>query len=632
MNASMSLASNRGETDLAVDAEFVGEALNRYPDDPLNSENVDSRRARIRTLYDQLDYNGQGYLEIDSIVKWLDQTAFDNPPQSHPSHSAVQAILNTGASSTSSQLPLSSASSASSVAQRTADTCARGAMENIPLGSTFMYARELVKVCDKTADGRITFAEFEAFVKEKEKELLKLFQEVIPENGLSTIIDTGNDNVIHLSELLESVRAAGVYSDDDDDKEEGYWVHLEFTCFDILSISSGIDVSESELQQFIDHVDKGNDGVIDFFEWRDYLLLLPQKTTLKNVFKFYNTTPTVELNADADAVPLPDVISISGLALRLQYFLCGGVAGAISRTVTAPLDRLKVLLQTQTYQPKTSYLDFLIESVRKIYKDGGIMSFYRGNGLNILKIFPESALKFFVFEYSKDIIRSMSSNPEAEDSLGVGGRFIAGGIAGLVSQFAIYPIEITKTRMMSQITNGAPHKLARLQLTGQLHKDSTISATVRHMWAEGGLRAFYRGCIPALVGIVPYAGIDLAVFETLKQSYISWSRAQNYQDFPIGSTPHLSTPIILLFGMMSGTCGAVLVYPLSLVRTRLQAQGTPSHPTFYKNSFDVIRKTVAKEGFFGFYKGLTPTLFKVLPAVSISYWVYEKSKRALDLP
>ncbi|EGF82382.1 hypothetical protein BATDEDRAFT_9761, partial [Batrachochytrium dendrobatidis JAM81] len=453
----------------------------------------------------------------------------------------------------------------------------------IPLGSTFMYARELVRACDKTADGRITFPEFEAFVKEKEKELLQLFQE----------IDSGNDNVIHLTELLSSVRAAG------------------------------IDVSEQELQQFIEHVDKGNDGVIDFFEWRDYLLLLPQKTTLTNVFKFFNTLPNVDLNADA--VPIPDHISVPGFSARLKYFLAGGIAGAVSRTATAPLDRLKVLLQTQTFRPRTSYLELLLSSVRKIYQDGGILSFYRGNGLNIVKIIPESALKFFIFEYVKDIIRSRSDSPTSDNALGVGGRFISGGIAGLVSQFAIYPIETTKTRMMAQITNGAPHKLARLESIGQLHKDSTIYDTVRHMWTEGGIRAFYRGCIPALVGIVPYAGIDLAVFETLKQSYISWSRSRDPANFPFGSTPHLSTPVILMFGMISGTCGAVLVYPLSLVRTRY-------HPTFYRNSFDVVKKTFVKEGMLGFYKGLIPTLFKVLPAVSISYWVYEKSKRALNLP
>ena len=65
--------------------------------------------------------------------------------------------------------------------------------------------------------------------------------------------------------------------------------------------------------------------------------------------------------------------------------------------------------------------------------------------------------------------------------------------------------------------------------------------------------------------------------------------------------------------------------------TRLQAQGTPSHPTFYDGSWDCIRKTHRREGFVGFYRGLAPTMLKVLPAISISYVVYEHSKRIMGL-
>jgi solute carrier family 25 (mitochondrial phosphate transporter), member 23/24/25/41 len=63
----------------------------------------------------------------------------------------------------------------------------------------------------------------------------------------------------------------------------------------------------------------------------------------------------------------------------------------------------------------------------------------------------------------------------------------------------------------------------------------------------------------------------------------------------------------------------------------MQAQGTPSHPTFYTNTADVVRKTWAQEGLVGFYRGLAPTLMKVLPAVSISYVVYENMKTTLHI-
>jgi hypothetical protein len=71
--------------------------------------------------------------------------------------------------------------------------------------------------------------------------------------------------------------------------------------------------------------------------------------------------------------------------------------------------------------------------------------------------------------------------------------------------------------------------------------------------------------------------------------------------------------------------------PLSLIRTRLQAAGTPAHPQMYLGFWDAAQKTYRSEGVVGFYRGLVPTLAKVVPAVSISYVVYEHSKRHLGV-
>ena len=100
---------------------------------------------------------------------------------------------------------------------------------------------------------------------------------------------------------------------------------------------------------------------------------------------------------------------------------------------------------------------------------------------------------------------------------------------------------------------------------------------------------------------------------------------------------------LLAFGSISGSVGATVclvlplmptisnrhqsVYPLNLVRTRLQASGSSGHPQVYTGMWDVANKTYAKEGIRGFYRGLLPTLAKVVPAVSISYVVYESAKR-----
>lgn len=247
---------------------------------------------------------------------------------------------------------------------------------------------------------------------------------------------------------------------------------------------------------------------------------------------------------DADTVPLPE--SKQGRA-NIWYFLAGGVAGVVSRSVTAPLDRFKVLLQTQTFQTRIPVKEVYIKAFAKIYADGGVKSFFRGNMLNCFKIFPESALKFFFFEYFKTA--AVQIQKKDISLLTMTDRFLAGAGAGFLSQLAIYPIETVKTRIMSQIMT-----TSKSNMNAERH----LIATVRNLWKENGVAAFYRGVSPALIGIIPYAGIDLAVFETLKARYL---KNNNRKRVPMGW--------VLAFGITSGTCGAVLMYPLALIRTRL---------------------------------------------------------------
>lgn len=93
----------------------------------------------------------------------------------------------------------------------------------------------------------------------------------------------------------------------------------------------------------------------------------------------------------------------------------------------------------------------------------------------------------------------------------------------------------------------------------------------------------------------------------------------------------LSNLVVLPMGAFSGTFGATVVYPINLLRTRLQAQGTFAHPYRYDGFRDVLLKTIQREGYPGLFKGLVPTLAKVCPAVSISYLCYENLKKLMKL-
>lgn len=125
------------------------------------------------------------------------------------------------------------------------------------------------------------------------------------------------------------------------------------------------------------------------------------------------------------------------------------------------------------------------------------------------------------------------------------------------------------------------------------------------------------------MGIVPYAGVDLAVYETLKRAYLRSHINDEHRKLPKNEA---QAYILLGCGIISSSCGQLLSYPLALIRTRLQAVVGSDN----KDSMTILfRRIYEKEGIRGFYRGIVPNFMKVAPAVSISYVVYEKTRRAL---
>ncbi|XP_075758435.1 mitochondrial adenyl nucleotide antiporter SLC25A23 isoform X3 [Pelodiscus sinensis] len=232
-------------------------------------------------------------------------------------------------------------------------------------------------------------------------------------------------------------------------------------------------------------------------------------------------------------------------------------------------------------------------------QEGGVRSLWRGNGINVLKIAPESAIKFMAYEQIKRGIRGQ------QETLRVQERFVAGSLAGATAQTIIYPMEVLKTRLT-------------LRKTGQY---AGMADCAKKILRKEGLRAFYKGYLPNVLGIIPYAGIDLAIYETLKNMWL-----QKYSS-------HTADPgilVLLACGTVSSTCGQIASYPLALVRTRMQAQasieGAPQ-PTM----LGLFRHILSREGVLGLYRGIAPNFMKVIPAVSISYVVYENMKQLLGV-
>ncbi|XP_037818194.1 calcium-binding mitochondrial carrier protein SCaMC-2 isoform X1 [Lucilia sericata] len=434
-------------------------------------------------------------------------------------------------------------------------------------GLSSVYAEKFLEHSDQTQSGDVGLAEFVHYVREHEKNLRLQFSH----------LDKNRDGKVDLEELI--------------------------TAFKEL----GIEVDMEEAKILLSRMDQDGSLNISFNEWRDFLLLAPS-SDIHDLIKFWRHSTYLDIGEDMN---VPDDFTATELQSGMwwRHLAAGGVAGAVSRTCTAPLDRIKVFLQVQTHKTGIS------DSLRYMLKEGGLRSMWRGNGINVIKIAPESAIKFAAYEKIKRLIRG-----DDKRQMTIGERFMAGAAAGGISQTAIYPMEVLKTRLA-------------LRKTGQY---SGILDAAKKIYVHEGLRSFYRGYIPNMLGIIPYAGIDLAVYETLKKNYLSSH-----------NTEQPSFLVLLACGSASSTLGQVCSYPLALVRTRLQAQvvlkskqsGSPMGGIPLKqagagnddNMFGVFRKILRTEGICGLYRGITPNFIKVLPAVSISYVVYEYSSRCLGV-
>ncbi|XP_045902423.1 calcium-binding mitochondrial carrier protein SCaMC-1-like isoform X4 [Micropterus dolomieu] len=355
----------------------------------------------------------------------------------------------------------------------------------------------MVQAGDTNQDGVLDFEEFTQYLRTHEKQLKIMFSN----------LDRNNDGQIDAAEIQHSLHTIGV------------------------------DISLKDATRILQRMDKDGTMTIDWNEWRDYFLFNPL-TNMEDVARYWKRSLMLDIG---EQLTVPDEFSEeekkSGYVWR--HLMAGVMAGSVSRTGTAPLDRLKVFRQVHG---STDFKGNVLSSFQYMVKEGGLRSLWRGNGINVLKIAPETAIKFTAYEQIKNVM--CGSNEKG--NLRVHERFVAGSLAGATAQTAIYPMEMLKTRLT-------------LRKTGQY---SGMADCAKQILQREGITAFYKGYVPNMLSIVPYAGIDLAVYETLKVAWLNRNRG-------------LADPGIMVLvgcGAFSSTCGQLASYPLALIRTRMQAQ------------------------------------------------------------
>lgn len=270
-----------------------------------------------------------------------------------------------------------------------------------------------------------------------------------------------------------------------------------------------------------------------------------------------------------------------GMSADSKHAIAGAFAGLASGIVTCPLDVVKTRLQAQ-HASSVSYSG-MVGTLSTIWQREGIRGLYRGLGPICVGYLPTWAVYFTVYERCKRI-----STPNTWTT-----HCLSAMAAGAVSTTATNPIWVVKTRLMSQ----GPHT--------PWHYSSTINAFAT-MYKHEGIRTFYAGLAPALLGLA-HVAVQFPLYEKFKVSF---------DHNPIG---------ILGASALSKMCASAATYPHEVVRTRLQTQSGKKSgtPLKYRGIVSTVRTIFHEEGWRAFYAGLGTNMVRAVPASAVTLLTYE---------
>lgn len=282
----------------------------------------------------------------------------------------------------------------------------------------------------------------------------------------------------------------------------------------------------------------------------------------------------------------------------LISFMAGGVSGAVAKTCTAPIERVKLLIQTQDANPKiisgeVARYTGIGNCFTRVAAEQGIGAFWRGNMTNIIRYFPTQAFNFAF----KDSIKAMF--PKADKNTEFGKFFLinmaAGGLAGAGSLMIVYPLDYARTRLASDVGGG------KAQFSG-------LADCLKKTVANGGVGAVYGGIGVSVAGIIPYRGVYFGLFDTLT----------GYNPYQKDENNFLRAGSKFLCAQFSAISAGYASYPMDTVRRRLQMQSEkPEAEWVYKGTADCFSKIIKDEGTSALFKGAGANALRTVGAAMV---------------
>jgi len=270
--------------------------------------------------------------------------------------------------------------------------------------------------------------------------------------------------------------------------------------------------------------------------------------------------------------------------------LIGGGIGAISKTVMAPVERVKLLMQTQDSNPavlrgEVERYKGIGDCFKRVRAEQGMLAFWRGNLVNCLRYAPQQGSALAFNDLLNNMFPNYSSTTDFWKSFAV--KLFSGGLAGAVANTICYPFDFARTRLASDLGKG------KGQFKGIT---DCIITTVK----QQGITGLYTGWSVTVMGAFVYRAGQLGVFKQI-------------QDLNPYQKDKGTLGAISSFAAVTAARTVVMPfnYPFDTVRRRMMLQSEkPVAERVYKGSWDCFTQVLKKEGTKGMYKGMVPELFR----------------------
>ncbi|GAA0154539.1 transfer/carrier protein [Lithospermum erythrorhizon] len=286
----------------------------------------------------------------------------------------------------------------------------------------------------------------------------------------------------------------------------------------------------------------------------------------------------------------------------------GALMGGVVHTIVAPIERAKLLLQTQESNmailaggPHKRFKG-MVDCIGRIVREDGVLSLWRGNGSSVIRYYPSVALNFSLKDLYRGLLRAKSK--EGDFLSGPSANFIAGSAAGCTTLVLIYPLDISHTRLAADLG-----RTDTRQFRGIYHFLHTIHK-------KDGIRGIYRGLPASLQGMVIHRGLYFGGFDTIKEMMSEKSKV----DVALWKRWVAAQAVTTSAGLLS--------YPLDTVRRRMMMQSGLEVP-MYRSTFDCWRTIYRSEGLVSFYRGAVSNIFRSTGAAAVLV-LYDEVKKFMN--